>query len=233
MKKYLSVVALLLAACVDHNSLIIDNAFNDPDWLKLEIPKGREAYAVAGNIDDTLLVATLTKAYYTIDQGKTWIESYNFQGPIMALRESNDTIFALQAYSIDEQGYEHASLAQYFTVDHGSSWKQTFYPRMEQRIGRVTSSSGIEYFLRKNTAPTAPGSTTAYVNPTNIMKVSANGEEGVSFQYKHNILNLHIDAEERLYVAASGGIYQPVSNTFFCCPDNLPAILYVSKKPRP
>jgi hypothetical protein len=65
------------------------------------------------------------------------------------------------------------------------------------------------------------------------MKKSASGEESVSFQYKHNMLNLHIDAKERLYIAASGGIYQPESNTFFCCAANLPAILYVSKKSRP
>jgi hypothetical protein len=153
MKKYLTIVALLLAACADHNNPTIDNEFNDLHWLKLENPKCREAYTVAGSIDDTLLVATLTEAYYTIDQGKTSIESFNFQGPIMALGASNDTIFALQAYSIDQQGYERASLAQYFTVDHGNSWKHTFYPHMYQRIGHVISSSGIEYFLRKNTTP--------------------------------------------------------------------------------
>ncbi|RYF66950.1 MAG: hypothetical protein EOO39_22130, partial [Cytophagaceae bacterium] len=35
----------------------------DPNWIKLSIPTGREAFAIAGDIDKTLLVSTWTKAY--------------------------------------------------------------------------------------------------------------------------------------------------------------------------
>jgi hypothetical protein len=231
MKKYFYFFTLLilLAACADHtpeNKL----EFNDPDWLKLEIPTGREAYAIAGSIDDTLLVSTWTKVYYTADQGKTWKESRDFQGPVMGFLDRNDTIFSLRASGLDEQGHNYACLAQYLTTDHGNSWKYNPQSQLMKRIGSTTASSGAEYFLKENMTPNSPGSTSGYVNPTDIMKRYDADAFNISFPYKHMILNLHIDSEDRLYVAASGGIHNEEGNTFYCCDDSMPAIVYVSKR---
>jgi hypothetical protein len=229
MKKCTLIFILILAACVDHD--IPYNGFDDPDWLRLEIPTGREAYSIAGNIDDTLLVATLFKVFYSIDQGSTWTESFNFHGPVMALLESNDTIFALESRGIDAEGFPFASLAQRFTRDHGKIWMHnTHNQQLKHRIGSVTSTSGVEYFLKANTTPVSPGSTTAWINPTDIMKKSDTGTESISFPYKHNILNLHMDSNDRLYIAASGGLYEEATNTFYCCDDSMSAIVYVSKR---
>lgn len=234
MRKSLFIFSLILIACTDQDvSPVVETGFNDPNWLKLEIPNGREAYAITGSIDDTLLVTTWTKAYYTADQGETWKESYDFHGPVPGLLERNDTIFSLEGHGQDLQGFEYASIAQYFTLDHGNRWKYTYHPQLRQRIGVVTSSSGTEYFLKKNITPFSPGSTSGYVNPTDIMKRSAAGVEGISFPYKHNIQNLYIDSESRLYIAASGGIYDEKTNTFSCCVNDAPAIVYVSKRPIP
>jgi hypothetical protein len=81
----------------------------DLDWIKLEIPAGREAYAIAGDLDKTLLVTTWTKAYYTSDKGKTWQESKNFNGHVPGLFERNDTIFSMEATSTDNQGSRYAA----------------------------------------------------------------------------------------------------------------------------
>lgn len=45
--------------------------FNDPNWLKLEVPAGGIVSAVAGSMEDTLLVTTTyNKSYYSADRGK-------------------------------------------------------------------------------------------------------------------------------------------------------------------
>jgi hypothetical protein len=236
MKKHIVILSLFLIACSTDNEAPKPDVeeFNDPNWLKLEIPNGKEAYSVAGNIDDTLLVSTWMKTFYTTDQGKTWIESRNFNGPVMGLLERNDTIFPLLSHAFDEQGYPYASLAEHFTVDHGNSWKYGHHPELKQKIGRATSSTGIEYVLKENTTPVSPGSASFYVNPTEIMKHFSNGPVmNLTFPYKHKILNLHVDSEDRLYIAASGGVYQEQNNSFYCCTDDRPAIVYVSKYPIP
>jgi hypothetical protein len=232
MKKCFFFFSMIFLACSDH-TLPVNDDFNDPNWLRLEIPGGREAYAIAGSLDGTLLVTTWTKAYYTVDQGNTWIESYDFQGPVMGLLERNDTIFSLQGKGLDRQGYPYASIAQYFTVDHGNSWKHTHHPELGARIGTVNSPAGAEYFLKTNSTPVSPGSTVTYVNSTDVMKRSVTGVESISFPYKHNILNLHIDLQGRLYLAASGGIYKEETNRFYCCTSDMPAIIYVSKHAAP
>lgn len=228
MKKYPLILMLLLAACSadDH-----DHVVNDPDWLKLEIPNAREAFAVAGNIDDTLMVTTWTKAYYTIDQGKTWVESYDFQGPVMGLLEKSDTIFSLHGTLFNVDGFKYAASGRRYTVDYGDSWTYTHRPELQQRIGSVKSSSGIEYFLKENLTPVEEGSNTFTVNPTDIMARSAGGEESrIQFPYKHNILNLYMDMEDRLYIIASGGVYREETNSFLCCSEEMSAIVYVSRQ---
>jgi hypothetical protein len=232
MKKCFYFFALVAIACTDHTPEN-NNVFNDPNWFKLEIPAGREAFAVAGSIDDTLLVSTWTKVYYTADQGKTWKESRDFQGPVMGFLERNDTIFSLRAggSTVDQQGHSYASLAQYCTVDHGISWKYIYEPHLKKRIRSVTASSGTEYFLKENLTPFTPGYSGGYINPTDVMIRSGADAVNISFPYKHQIHNLHIDSEDRLYIIASGGIHNEERNTFYCCDDTMPAIVYVSKRP--
>jgi hypothetical protein len=237
MKKYHFIFCLFLTglACSDPEVKNPDKeTFNDPDWLKLEIPNGMGAYAVAGSIDGTLLVTTLTKAYYTVDQGKTWKESFDFHGPVPGLLERHDTIFSLVGQGVDQQGYPCASMPQYFTLDHGGSWKHNLSDlQLKRRIGRATTSSGTEYFLKANTTPVSPGANTFYVNPTDVVMKSATGDRNISFPYKHNMFNLHVDSDNRLYIAASGGTYEQETNTFYCCTNDMPAIVYVSKHPMP
>lgn len=228
MKKCTLVFIMVMIAC-DHE--LPEKSFNDPDWIKLEIPNAREAYAIAGNIDDTLLVGALYRGYYTADQGKTWHESYDFSTTVSGLLERNDSIFTLFSRVTYPDGSLYASSAYHFTKDHGHTWNRNIRNlHVQKRIGSVISTSNVEYFLKVNTTPVSPGSTTSWINPTDIMRMSSAGAEPIAFPYKHNILNLHMDSNDRLYIAASGGRYVEANNTFECC-DDLPAIIYVSKRP--
>lgn len=228
----------ILISCKKTDPEVITPAVSeDPDWIKLEIPGGREAYSVAGDIDKTLLVSTLEKAYYTTDKGKTWLESRNFQGPIPGLLVRNDTTFALNFFSHDSNGNAAAWDPQYFTPDYGKTWlsyHQYYKNYMDDLlpIGAVESKEGIKYFIQDHATP-VPGAGYSTVNPSEIKSIDKKGEHTVRFPFKQRLINLYLDPNNRLYVASSGGTYQPESNSFYCCTPEMPGIVYVSRQPLP
>ena len=230
--------ALIVLSCADNDPTpAVDE--QDPDWIRLEIPSGREAYAIAGDIDKTLLVTTWTKAYYTSDGGKTWHESKNFDGPAPGLLVRNDTTFALQASGYNAAGSKVATHGMYFTADYGKSWKNYYQyyngPALYaiHPIGLALATTGTVYKIRENLTPVSPSSASSYINPSEILKEDAAGQQLIRFPFKHKLINLHLDQNNRLYVAASGGTYQEKNNTFVCCSADKPAIVYVSRKPLP
>lgn len=236
-------VIMLFSSCRNTDPQVVIPATEDPNWIRLEIPTGREAYAIAGDLDKTLLVTTWTKAYYTTDQGKTWQESKDFHGRVPGLFVHRDTVFALQASGQDEIGQPYASSAQYFTPDYGRTWQHSakyystyagyqFYSGINQPQGIVQSATGITYRIKQNGTPVSPGSTSLYTNPSELLKQDNFGVQTLRLPFAHKLLNLHLDASNRLYVAASGGTFDQ-NNQLYCCEDKTPAIVYVSRKPLP
>ncbi|MEK6480643.1 hypothetical protein WJR50_24075 [Catalinimonas sp. 4WD22] len=163
MKRLFFILSTLsLLSCQENETIEkrVDQETVHPDWTKLEIPGGRQALAIAGSIDDTLLVTTWTKAYYTTDQGETWQESKNFHGPIPGLYIHQDTILSLEAYLYeDAESPPKAALNQYYTIDFGKSWH--YYPgdthAYKQLIGVVASSSGTTYQIKHRRTPISEG----------------------------------------------------------------------------
>jgi hypothetical protein len=233
MKKYLLIFVTILAGCSE-NEPRKNSEFSDQRWMKLTIPGARAVYAMAGSIEDTLLVSTWTKAYYTADGGNTWFESFDFHGPVFGFEERSDTIFALRSLTHDMQGNPLASLAQFYTVNHGQDWKPiNRHLVLKKSIGRVSLNSGVEYFLKQNSTPVSPGSNNAYINPTDVMKSDVDGVNKIPFPYPHHILNLHRDVQQRLYLGISAASYQEETNTFSGWHENESAILYVSRSVMP
>ncbi len=208
----------------------------DPNWIKLEIPRGIEANAIAGDLDKTLLVATKSMAYYTIDQGKTWHKSKDFQGTVPSLYTHQDTVYPLVALVETKWPDKMATTALYFTTDYGKSWNRLPWEQVDRfkvPVGKVISTTGIMYQIQENkTFANADGSS-LFLNPSTIIKRVGTTEQPINFPFKHILYNLHLDSQNRLYVAASGGSYREENNTFYCCEDDMPAIIYVSKNPLP
>ncbi len=239
----LMVTVLLTWSCHPDARSGISPVPEDPDWMRLEIPNGREAYAIAGDLDKTLLVTTWTKAYYTTDRGKTWQESKDFQGPVPGLFVLRDTVFSLQASGQDSTGQPYASSAQYFTANYGRTWQHSsqhyttyagyqFYSQLSQPLGVVQTAGGVTYRIKRNFTPTSPGSTAFYINPSELLKEDQAGTRTIQLPAMHQLYNLHLDAGNRLYVAASGGTVTE-KNRINCCGERTPAIVYVSRKPLP
>ncbi|SDP25692.1 hypothetical protein SAMN05428975_0889 [Mucilaginibacter sp. OK268] len=238
MKKLLliiSAIAFIIASCKkDNKSPVVTNQ-EDPNWIKLEIPNGRTAYAIAGNIDDTLLVTTHTKAYFTTDKGKSWQESKNFNGPIQGLYTNKDTVMSLLLTGgLELEGTLKASVAQFYTLDMGKNWNRYLDYQRAQKISKPigivqSAQNKVIYELKYNTKPVSTNSNAYTHRPTTILR------EGntLDFPFNARIENLYMDSNDRLYVAASGGIYNKEKDTFTFNGDNTPAVIYVSRKALP
>lgn len=116
----LAILAVLLASCSKKQPEIDGNpVFDDPNWIRLEISKGKEAHAIFGNLDDTLVVSTLTSVYQTIDKGKTWKEIKANNQPVYGFFAKQDTVFALMANSLKNQANQTlATFSQLRTKKH-------------------------------------------------------------------------------------------------------------------
>jgi len=231
----ITAIAFIVVSCKkDNKSPVVTNQ-PDPNWIRLEIPNGKAAYAVAGNIDDTLLVTTWTKAYFTADQGKTWQESKNFNGPIQSLYTNKDTVMSLLlAGGLELEGTLKASVAQFYTLDMGKSWNRYLNYQRAQKIimpiGIVQSAQNkTTYQLKYNTKPASANSTSYIHDPTTILRDG----NALELPFKVRIRNLYMDSKDRLYVAASGGIYNQDKDAFTFNEGNTPAVIYVSRKELP
>ena len=215
----------------------------DPDWVKLQIPtpwEGDEAYSVIGDLDKTLLVATIERLSATSDGGKTWRTLKVFNRPTYGLLLRHDTLFALSART-ERQAQPVTTLADQFSTDFGETWA---YPTtnadysqlraITQPFGQV-SAAGISYQIRENSVPTpgSAGSTTQLA--TDLLRIGAAGQvQTLRLPARHYLKNLYLDPQRRLYVTASGlrfdastgTVYDPVKS-------EKSAIVYVSRRPLP
>ena len=239
---FLLLATWALAGC-RHQAADAPTPAEDPDWIKLEIPKGREANAVFGDLDGTLVVTTYKDAYYTTDRGATWHQSFDFHTAKQALVARHDTLVALDQAGTDQRGHQVAVRGDYYSTDLGRTWSAVMSPAtyaaflsLRQRIDSV-QAGGVAYQFRLNYSPVAPGSNTYYSEPSDLLKTTAGAQSTLRLPAKHVLRNLYLDAKNRLYVAAASCAHRgSLTECEACQPENglqSPAVVYVSRRPRP
>ncbi|MDJ0366750.1 hypothetical protein QMK33_16465 [Hymenobacter sp. H14-R3] len=209
------------------------------DWYALRAPDDRAIEAVAGDIDETLVITTRFKIYQTTDRGKTWqTGDYQQNLGIFGFLARADTLLALTAGTsassalLDSANYTtYAASPSVFSLDKGLTWKpyrnwerENFKPRVA--LNRLKASSGTEYSITYRYTPTAPGSDSYYSETVGIKNSVG---QRLALPKKHQIESLYFDTKSRLYVAASAARCGTIPNTTFCGEQN--GVLYVSKKP--
>ena len=242
-------VALLAASCSKTETEVVPGVPGDPKdpeevedikWAKLKVPSDSptdQVYAVAGDLDKTLLVATQTMVYTSSDGGKKWQQSKNFQGPVPGLLQRNDTVFAFRSTKGGAMyGERTAFEVDYFTTDYGKTWVETKklpqhkkYSRMEQPTGRV-QAVGSTYYIKANMAP-PPNSGNSLAS--DLIRLTGTEQTVLTLPGRHYLNNLHLDAQNRLYVAASGLAFDEKTGEPIKPKEKKQAILYVSRKPLP
>lgn len=227
----LFICSLLLTACLNNDTQ--PAAPDDPDWVRLAAPTGGEALSVAGNIDSTLFVATTFDIYKTANRGKTWeLIRKGTVGP-HGVYVKQDTLWALMGYGgTNKDRFVFGRFADY-TVDGGKTWQPYRNPvELKKQINSVRAADGTSYTIKENVTPFTPGQPDGYVNPSEITKQLNGASTLVRFPFKHDIRALHLDTRNRLYVAVAG-TYTPENNGIYCCPRELPSVVYVSRQALP
>jgi hypothetical protein len=233
MKKWILFIAVGVLSLACEDTAISVEEF--PNWVRISIPKGKEALAVAGDVESTLLVTTASKAFYTTDMGQNWIESKDFQGPVYGLLQRNDTIVALFSKSFD-QDQATASLGYLFTLDLGRTWQYDpsgKFMKAKMPIGSVESDWGVKYRVVESLkqlqpAPSGP------VHPSSLQKwPHLNNDWGaLDFPVKVKANNVYLDKKNRLYVAAASGDFDE-NNCHAGADEKSPAWIFISKRPLP
>jgi uncharacterized membrane protein len=241
---YVCLAAILLAGCnTKEKEVVAPVVAEDATWIKLEVPfetpTGDAAYSITGDIDKTLIVATKTTVFTTTDKGKTWQRSKRFNGPVPCLLQRQDTVFAFH-YSQGDSGYGErvAFEVNYLTTDYGKTWLYTWnlphgekYLDMVQPTGRV-EAAGTTYYLKGNSAPIA-NSSSRLLLATDLVRATASGQTMVTLPGRHYLNNLHLDAQNRLYVAASGLMFDQSTGQAINPNENKQAVVYISRNPLP
>lgn len=116
----------------------------------------------------------------------------------------------------------------------GKSWNRYLDYQRAQKISKPigivqSAQNKVTYELKYNTKP-ASANSNAYVHgPTTILRDG----QSIDLPFQVRIENLYMDSNDRLYVAASGNIYNQEKGDFIYNGDNTPAVVYVSRKALP
>lgn len=208
------------------------------DWYALKSPDTRAIEAVIGDIDGTLVITTRYKIYQTKDQGKTWqTATYTSNLGVVGFLSRQDTLLTLNAQSgsmTSNSATAYAANPSFYSVDEGLTWQPyrqwgrnaNFEPKVARN--RVTTSAGTEYSFDILLTPTAPTSSSSYIETVGIR--SSTGQV-LQLPQDHQMMSLYLDSKSRLYVATSGPLCGRRQDFAYCGDEN--GILYISKVPQP
>ncbi|CAH0149702.1 hypothetical protein SRABI27_03300 [Pedobacter sp. Bi27] len=226
---------MVLSSCAKKEVPEVPPTFNNPNWTRIEIANGREAHAVYGSIDDTLMVSTLTEIYQTTDKGKTWQKTKVNHQPIYGFLAVKDTIFALQSNSLrTKENLQLATFSQYFSLDKGFTWdwcsKFNISEQRFQEFATVYLDDQVKVKLKENLEPIVGSSMSSYVLKSDI-EVFKNGfSEILKVPFENQINNVHVDKSGKLYVSAGRGIHDKKTGKYLSAEKSEAAIIYISKK---
>lgn len=236
MKNYffLLLLAGFIASCkrsTNNNFNTKESKFLDKNWDRIRIPDGGQVQAVAGDIDDTLLVSTLYNTYLLTNKGTTFTLTSTHLNNTSGLYVNGDTIYALSGDSFDANFEKHfAAIPSYYTLNKGGSWHPTHKPSFYMQNGIVNTKENVTIQLNYHKGADKNGNGDNFVLKTTISKIK-NGIKTV-LEYpitKEQPINLYLDQKERLYIPTGG--YFSEAGVYISPLVVSPAYLYISKEP--
>ncbi|TBO40499.1 beta propeller repeat protein [Pedobacter kyonggii] len=227
---------MVLSSCAKKEVPVVPPIFNDPNWTRIEIADGKEAHAVYGSIDDTLMVSTLTEIYQTTDKGKTWLKTKVNHQPIYGFLSVKDTVFALQSNGLLNDNLRMATFSQYFSLDKGFTWdwcsKFRISEQRFQEFATVSVNNLLKIKLKENIEPfdenSAPWS--GYVLKSDIQVFKNGTSKILQVPFDNQINNVHVDKSGKLYVSVGRGIHDKKTGKYLSSEKSQSAIIYISKK---
>ena len=217
------------------------------NWHVLKSPIDRPIEGIWGNYDKTLLISTTFSIYRSTDRGKNWESVYEYgagsgKSSVFGIVQYRDTLFTMQGKVLGNYG-EFLTNANQYSVDDGKSWQAyrkynpffnpVNYRDSEEvqkilRTDQVTDSEGTSYQIYRDFLDDpvnqlgrfeTPGVINSYGRRTNLPQL-------------HQLSNLYLDAEERLYITGSDAVCrrEPFA---FCNSKGGRGVVYISKRSLP
>lgn len=168
-----------------------DDVFNNHvEWEKIEFPGAGLIHAVHGNLDDYMLVSTISKILRTTDGGKTWVEVKKVLDPIGEFHPLNDDIYAV------------ANFQDFVSHDQGETWEEVEFDwELRQQPDAFSDSKGNLYSVVRHYSG-------ELALPTTFLRSVNQGNSWETiFPNRHLIISTHIDNNDRVYLGVSGSLW--------------------------
>jgi hypothetical protein len=200
-----ALTAFVLFSCDDD-----DEPFKKAvQWEKIEFENEGAVYAIHGNVDDYLLVSTISKILRSDNRGRTWNVVGNSLDPIGDFFALNDDIYAV------------SNGVDYVSHDQGQTWQSiTFDHELQRASGTFTDSKGILYEIVYHHDG-------ELALPTTLLRSIDKGNSWEAiFPHQHVFYSSHIGADDRVYIGTWGAMWD--GRSFGGNPENT-AYLYWMK----
>lgn len=237
LMKLLKIISALifLSSCAKKDVVEVPPKFNNPNWDRIEIANGKEAHAVYGNIDGTLMVSTIYAVNQTTDKGKNWREIKRNNQPVYGFLIKKDTIFALTANFLKTQSNQPiASYSDSFTSDNGLTWKSADQFNVskdrKQEYATVHLNNQVTLRIKENLEPINGNPNHSYVLKSDVEIIKNGTTELLDLPFNNQITNLYVDEKGRLYISATSAIHDKNSGKYLNYEKDQPAIVYISKQ---
>ncbi|WP_353184097.1 hypothetical protein [Parapedobacter lycopersici] len=215
----------------------IDPETLDELWTKLAIPgQQRGVSAIYGNIDDTLVVATMYMIYLTTDQGNSWQLVVDAGRGISGFARVEGELNALDAFT---DGEATARTPFLYSTDHGKTWTThgkfdgEVYDNIKINRKRVLLTEDQYYWITPSVAPVDESTGEELAHPDEIHRHRDGGEYAIYFPSARRMNYLYLDNYQRLYVGTEGTrfVWSTAGNnrTFPTHTDS--AFIYIGRKP--
>ena len=184
LRSIVLVVLLAIVASCD------DDENSQVQWEEIEFPGEVVIHAIYGDLNEYMLVSTISKILRTADGGKTWTTVKTVTDPIASFNSLNEDLYAISNFT------------DYISHDQGQTWEPVaFDHEVNFRSYSLNDSKGILYQVVGHVDG-------ELALPTSFLRSTNKGDSWENiFPYKRRISSWHIDANDKVYLGTSNPIW--------------------------
>ncbi|MBO0939123.1 hypothetical protein J2I47_21390 [Fibrella sp. HMF5335] len=207
-----------------------------PDWTVIRAPENKTIMGVWGDLDNTLLISTLSAIYRSTDRGANWQLVLKQSIGMFNVKAYRDTLFTLTSLV----NGRYLTSADNYSIDDGKTWLpyRRYNPMFELTnvvdnspaflsINPVTTTSGETYRIRRQFFPDSTATLGSFRTPGVITTTNRR----INLPVSHQLESLYIDGKNRLYITGSDNVCEEQPTFRFC--NGGRGVVYISKKPIP
>jgi photosystem II stability/assembly factor-like uncharacterized protein len=198
----LCILLAIVASCDDDENSRVQ-------WEIIEFPGEVVIHAIYGDLNEYMVVSTISKILRTVDGDETWTTVKTVTDPIASFNSLNGDLYAVSNFT------------DYISHDQGQTWEPvTFNHEVNPPWYHFNDTKGFLYQVVGHFDG-------ELALPTSFLRSINKGDSWENiFPYKRGISSWHIDANDKVYLGTSHPIWD---GKFFNEDPQLTAHLYYMK----